>query len=269
MDTAKIAKMFSLEGKVALVTGGGRGIGRAVALGFADAGADIALASRKLPELEKVAEEIKAKHRKAFPIAAHVAKKDELKNLVDKVVAEFGHIDILMNNAGTNPAVSPLIDAEDFLWETDMNVNLRSIFWLGQMVAKVMVKQGKGGSIINTASVGGLRPSNLQIYGISKAGVIMLTQSMAREWGQYNIRANAIAPGTIKTRLSEMLWRSPAAGEAAINRTPLHRLGEPEDLVGACLYLASDAASFVTGITVIVDGGAMVGPPPQPKGPAE
>jgi len=255
---------ISLEGKVALVTGGSRGIGRASALAFADAGATVVVASRKLPDLEGVAEEIKAKGVKGLAVASHVAKVEESKNLVEKVKAEFGRIDILFNNAGTNPYYGPLMDAEEWAWDATMNVNLKGQFFLGQLVARVMKEQGSGGSIINTASVGGLRASELAIYGVTKAALIMLTQVMAKEWGQYGIRVNAIAPGVIKTRLSEQLWKEPEVGEAARKRMPLLRLGEPEDVAGVVLFLASDASSYVTGETISIDGGSMVGPPSFP-----
>lgn len=246
---------FSLEGKVALVTGGSRGIGRASALAFAEAGADVVVSSRKLPDLETVAEEIKATGRKGLAIASHVAKIEDSQNLVEKVLAEFGRIDILMNNAGTNPYYGPIIDAEEWAWDITMNVNLKGQFLLSQMVARVMREHG-GGSIVNTASVGGLRPGGQQgIYSVTKAALIMLTRVMAMEWGQYNIRVNAIAPGVIKTRLSEALWKDPAVGEAATRRTALHRLGEVEDVASAVLYLASDAASYITGETIVIDGG--------------
>jgi len=246
---------FSLEGKVALVAGGSRGIGRACALAFAENGADVVVSSRKLPDLEVVAEEIRARGRKGMAVAAHIAKVEESTNLVEKVKAEFGRIDILVNNAGTNPYSGLLIDAEEWAWDVTMNVNLKGPFLLSQLVARVMREQG-GGSIINTASVGGFRPGGQQgIYSVTKAALIMLTRVMAREWGQYNIRVNAIAPGVIKTRLSEALWKEPAVGEAASRRTALGRLGEVEDVAGAVLYLASDASSYVTGETIIIDGG--------------
>ena len=248
---------FSLEGKVALVAGGSRGIGRSSALAFAEAGADVVVSSRKLPDLEVVAEEIRATGRKGLAVASHIAKTEELKSLVDQVMAEFGRIDILLNNAGTNPYYGPIIDAEERAWDTTMNVNLKGIFLLSQMVAKIMHDQG-GGSIINTASAGGLRPGNNQgIYSVTKAALIMLTKVMAKEWGQFGIRANAIAPGVIKTRLSEALWKEPALGEAAAKRTAVGRLGEPEDVAGVVLFFASDASSYVTGETVIIDGGVL------------
>jgi len=259
MDFSRI----SLGGKVALITGGSRGIGRASALAFADAGADVVVASRKLADLEKVAEEIRAKGRKSLAVASHVAKIEDSKSLVEKVKAEFGRIDILMNNAGTNPYYGPLMDAEEWAWDTTMNVNLKGQFFLSQLVARIMREHG-GGNIINTSSVGGIQASGLAIYSVSKAALIMLTECMAKEWGQYNIRVNAIAPGVIKTRLSEQLWKEPEAGKAAVNSCALLRLGEPEDVASVVLFLASDASSYVTGETIVIDGGALVGPPSFP-----
>lgn len=259
MDFSRI----SLDGKVALITGGSRGIGRASALAFADAGADVVVASRKVADLEKVAEEIRAKGRKSLAVASHVAKIEDSKSLVEKVKAEFGRIDILMNNAGTNPYYGPLMDAEEWAWDTTMNVNLKGQFFLSQLVARIMREHG-GGNIINTSSVGGIQASDLAIYSVSKAALIMLTECMAKEWGQYNIRVNAIAPGVIKTRLSEQLWKEPEVGKAAVNSCALLRLGEPEDVATVVLFLASDASSYVTGETIVIDGGALVGPPSFP-----
>jgi dehydrogenase/reductase SDR family protein 4 len=252
---------FSLEGKVALVTGASRGIGRAIALAFADAGADVAISSRKLPDLEAVAEELKVKGRKSMALASHIAKIDDSKTLVAKVKSEWGRIDILVNNAGTNPYYGPLLDAEEWAWDVTMNVNLKGPFLLSQLVAKVMQEQG-GGSIINIASIAGIIPSELNIYSVTKAGLIMLTRVMAKEWGQYKIRVNAIAPGVVKTRLSEALWKEPAKGEEAARSKALGYVGLPDDIAGAALFLASDASSYLTGETIIVDGGESVGPAP-------
>jgi NAD(P)-dependent dehydrogenase (short-subunit alcohol dehydrogenase family) len=248
---------FSLEGKVALVAGGSRGIGKASALAFAEAGADVVVSSRKLPDLEIVADEIKSRGRKGLAIASHIGKIEESQSLVDKVMAEFGRIDILFNNPGTNPFWGPVIDAEEWAWDITMNVNLKGIFFLSQLVARVMREKG-GGSIINTSSAGGFRPGGNQgIYSITKAALIMLTKVMASEWGQFGIRANAVAPGVIKTRLSEALWKDPAVGEVAASRTALGRLGESEDVAAVVQFLASDAASYVTGETIIIDGGVL------------
>ncbi|MFC1940138.1 SDR family NAD(P)-dependent oxidoreductase [Chloroflexota bacterium] len=251
---------FSLDGKVALVTGGSRGIGRAIALAFADAGADVVITGRNLPTLEEVVEEIKAKGGKGLAVASHVAKVEDSRSLVEKVKAELGRIDILVNNAGTNPYFGPLINAEEWAWDVTMNVNLKGPFILGQLVARMMREQG-GGAIVNTSSVAGLRPGALNIYSVTKAGLIMLTQIMAKEWGVYNIRVNAMAPGVIETRLSEALWKDPVKGEAAAKNTALGRIGVPDDVAGVALFLASDASRYVTGTTIAVDGGEIIGPP--------
>ena len=235
---------FSLEGKVALIAGGSRGIGRVIALTFAENGADVAISSRKLPDLEAVAEEVKATGRKCLAIASHIAKLEESQNLVEKVKADFGRIDILVNNAGTNPYMGPLIDAEEWAWDVTMNVNLKGPFLLSQLVARVMQEQG-GGNIINMASAAGINPSMLHIYSVTKAGLIMLTRVMAMEWAKFNIRVNAIAPGLIKTRFSEALWKGTPAEE---------NIAMPEDIAGAALYLASDASRYVNGQTIIIGG---------------
>jgi dehydrogenase/reductase SDR family protein 4 len=248
---------FSLKGKVALVTGGSRGIGRAIAIGLAGAGADIALASRKLPDLEEVAKEIKGTGRKSLAIAAHVGKIDEIKNLINKVKEEFGRIDILVNNAATNPTMDQAIDVDERAWDSIMNLNLKGLFFLSQVVARVMREKG-GGKIINVASVAGITPDVLPIYSISKAGVIMATKVMAQQWAQYNIRVNAIAPGLTKTRFSEALWGNQDILQGALLGTPLRRVAEPDEMVGAVIFLASDASSYVTGQTVAVDGGATI-----------
>jgi dehydrogenase/reductase SDR family protein 4 len=252
---------FSLEGRTALVTGASRGIGRAIALALADAGADVAISSRKLPDLEAVAEEIQKKGRKSLAIGSHIAKVDESRSLVEKISGEWGKIDILVNNAGTNPYNGPLLDAEEWAWDVTMNVNLKGPFLLSQLVARMM-KEHSGGSIINIASIMGMVPSEQGIYSVTKAGVIMLTKVLAKEWGQHKIRVNAIAPGVVKTRLSEALWKDPTKGEAAAKAKALGYIGVPEDIAGAALFLASDAARYVTGEVIIVDGGEMVGPPP-------
>ena len=251
---------FSLEGKVALITGGSRGIGRATALGFARAGADVVVTSRKLPDLEKVAEEIRGLGRKSLAVAAHVGKMDDINALVTKVREDFGRIDILVNNAGTSPAMMPVLDAEERLWDAVMNLNLKGLFFLSQAVARVMKEHG-GGKVINVASVDGLKPepSPNGIYAISKAGVIMATKVMALEWAQYNIRVNCIAPGNIRTRLGDSRFVVlPEYEEELVKRTPIGRIAEPDEIVGAMIYLASAASSFVTGETIVVDGGAII-----------
>jgi NAD(P)-dependent dehydrogenase (short-subunit alcohol dehydrogenase family) len=248
---------FSLNGKVALITGASRGIGQAAAIGMAQAGADIAIASRKLPDLEKVAEEVRKTGKKCLPVAAHVARMEEINNLVSRVQEEFGRIDILVNNAATNPTMAQALDVDERGWDAIMNLNLKGLFFLSQAVARVMKEKG-GGKIINVASIAGISPDLLPVYSISKAGVIMATKVMAQQWAPYHIRANAVAPGLTKTRFSEALWNNPDILNIAMSRTPMARVAEPEEMVGAIIYLASEASSYVTGQVIAVDGGTTI-----------
>jgi len=247
----------SLKNKVVLITGASRGIGQAAALGLAQAGADLAIASRKLPDLEKAAAEIKKTGRKCVPIAAHTGKIEEINTLVKRVVEEFGRIDVLVNNAATNPTMASALDIDDRAWDSIMNLNLKGLFFLSQAVARVMKEKG-GGNIINVASIAGITPDILPVYSISKAGVIMATKVMAQQWAQYNIRVNAIAPGLTKTRFSEALWKNDDILKIAMSRTPMARPAEPEEMVGAIIYLASDASSYVTGQVIAIDGGVTI-----------
>jgi NAD(P)-dependent dehydrogenase (short-subunit alcohol dehydrogenase family) len=248
---------FSLKGKVALITGASRGIGQAVAIGLAQAGADIAIASRKLPDLEKVAEQVRKTGRKCLPVAAHVARVEEINNLVGQVMAEYGKIDILVNNAATNPTMASAMDVDERAWDAIMNLNLRGLFFLSQAVARLMKEKG-GGKIINISSIAGISPDLLPVYSISKAGVIMATKVMAQQWAQYNIRVNAVAPGLTKTRFSEALWKNPDILKLAMGKTPMARVADPEEMVGAILYLAADASSYVTGQVIAIDGGTTI-----------
>ena len=254
---------FSLEGQVALVTGGSRGIGEATAVGLAKAGADVAVTSRKLPDLERVADEVRKLGRRALAVETHMGRMDQLQPLVDRVVAEFGKIDILVNNAGTN-FFMPAIDMTESGWDVVMNLDLKGLFFLSQAAARVMKEHG-GGKIINVASVSGLR---VQVptghYSIAKAGVIMATKVMALEWAEYNIRVNCIAPGAIETRLYGAIYtllpedEAKVQKEAAAKRIPMSRIGEPREIADAMIYLASDASSYVTGQTIAVDGGSLL-----------
>ena len=248
---------FSSKDKVALITGASRGIGQAAAIGLAQAGADVVIASRKLPDLEKVAEEIRKTGRKCLPVAAHVGKMEEISNLIKKVLEEFGKVDILVNNAATNPTMASAIEVDERAWDSIMNLNLKGLFFLSQAVARVMKEKG-GGKIINVASIGGITPDLLPVYCISKAAVIMATKVMAQQWAPYNIRVNAIAPGLTKTRFSEALWKNPDILKMAMSKTPMARPADPEEMVGAIIYLASDASSYVTGQVIAIDGGATI-----------
>jgi NAD(P)-dependent dehydrogenase (short-subunit alcohol dehydrogenase family) len=248
---------FSLDGKVALITGGSRGIGKATALGFARAGADVAIASRTLPDLEIVADEIRSLGRKALPVAAHVGKLEQIKNLVQTVHKEFGRIDILVNDAGTSPALSGMLDIEERLWDSIVNLNLKGLVFLSQAVARIMKEHG--GTIINVASVDGyMHEPNIGVYSISKAAVVQATKIMAEEWAKYNIRVNAIAPGHIHTRLGDSIFEAmPDYKKVFLERVPMRRIGDPDEIVGAMIYLASDASGYVTGTTIVVDGGTL------------
>ena len=247
---------LSLENKVALVTGGSRGIGRAIALAFADAGADVIVSSRKLPDLEKVAEEIRGSGRRALAVAAHNAKMEELTNLVAKVKEEFARIDILVNNAATNPVMASVLEMEEAPFDLIMNVNIKGYYFLSQAAARMMVEQG-GGVIINISSVGGISPDKgLGPYCISKAAIIMMTKHMALELGEHNIRVNAIAPGVVQTRFSQALWSNEELMAQELSKMPLKRIAQPEEIARTALYLASDASGFMTGHTVVLDGGA-------------
>jgi len=246
---------FQLQGKVALVTGGSRGIGKDIALCLAEAGADIILASRKLPDLQAAAQEISQMGRKTLVVPTNIRHLSEIDNLVKKSLEEFGRIDILVNNAATNPVFGSVFNIDEKAWEVTIGLNLKSYFFMSQAVGKIMRDKGSG-NIINISSVGGVRPSiGMGVYSMSKAGVIMLTQVLAQEWGQYNIRVNAIAPGTIRTKFSEALWQNPVALKEREDNAALGRIGEPEEIADAALFLASEASSYMTGQTLVIDGG--------------
>jgi len=254
---------FSLEGKVALVTGGSRGIGEATALGFAKAGADVAVASRKLPDLERVAKAVSDLGRRSLAVEVHVGRMDQLNNLVERVVDEFGTIDILVNNAGTSIA-APALDIEERAWDAVMNLNLKGVFFLSQAAARVMKENG-GGRIINVSSINGYKPAAATfVYAISKAGVVMATKCMAMQWAQHNIRVNAIAPGYIETRLLNATWYDLTGDELKVQKEemarsiPVGRIGDPREIADTMIYLASDASSYVTGQTFLVDGGLLI-----------
>jgi len=249
---------FALEGKVALVTGASRGIGRAIALRLARAGARVAVSSRKLENVQAVADEIEAAGGEALAVQAHVGRPDDVTALAAHTVETFGRIDVAVNNAATNPHFGPALTADEGQWAKILDTNLTGAFRVCRAVMPHMEKQG-GGKIINLASIAGLRPSpGMGVYSVSKAGVIMLTQVLALELGQANIQVNAIAPGVIKTRFSRVLWDTPHIAGPMLGRLPLSRFGEPEDVAGLALYLACPASDYVTGAVFLVDGGMSV-----------
>lgn len=249
---------YELTDRVVIITGSSRGIGRAMALAFAEAGARVVVASRKQEGIDAVAAEIESRGGTVLAIPAHVGDEEAVADMVEQTVEAYGGVDIAINNAATNPHFGPILTATAALWDKIMEVNLRGAFFLSQQVAPIMEERG-GGVIINVVSTAGFRPSlGLGIYSISKAGLIMMTKVLAMELGPSNIRVNAIAPGVIKTRFSRALWESDAIAQAVRDATPLGRLGEPGDVVGAALFLASPLSDFVNGDVLVIDGGMRI-----------
>jgi len=250
--------VFDLSGKTALVTGASRGIGRAIALALAAAGAQVAITSRKPAGLFETADEIQASGGRALAINAHNGNREQIASLVDQIVSQFGTIDILVNNAATNPHFGPLLEAEDSMWAKTIEVNVMGNVWLCQRIVPLMRASG-GGKVINVASVNGLRPGRWQgVYSATKAAVINLTQTLAVELAPDNIQVNAIAPGLVETKFASAIWENDVLRDAVVGRTPANRIGQPEDIAGIAVYLASQASAFTTGQTFIVDGGLSV-----------
>lgn len=249
-----ILDQFKLNGDVALITGGGRGLGRGMALGLAEAGADIILAGRNMENLEQVCREAESLGRKTLAVKTDVGSSEDLERLVKQAVGEFGKIDILLNNSGiTHRAPANEFPMEE--WDRVMNVNLRAVFLLCKLVGNCMIEQG-GGRIVNIASLASeIGLSLIPPYVASKSGVSGLTRALAVEWAEHNIRVNAIGPGYFKTDLTEGLENHPDRGPKIKLRIPMKRWGLPEDLQGAVVFLASEASSYITGQTIYVDGG--------------
>jgi dehydrogenase/reductase SDR family member 4 len=250
---------FGLEGKVAIVTGGSRGIGRSIALGLAEAGADVAIAARKPEALAEAAAAVRALGRRAFPVPTNVRRIEDLRHLVDTTRRELGRVDVLVNNAGTNPVFGPVQQMDERAWDMIMNTNVKSMFFLSVLAREAMLEHGEGGSIVNVSSIGGVVASDvIGGYSVSKAAVIMLTQVLAKQWGRDGIRVNCIAPGLIRTEFSRALWENEGIAKEAVETAALHRIGEPDEMAGAVVYFASRAASFTTGQTLVIDGGRVL-----------
>jgi NAD(P)-dependent dehydrogenase (short-subunit alcohol dehydrogenase family) len=253
---------IGLDGKVAIVTGGSRGIGEAIARTFVARGARVVIASRKLDGVAAVATSIANEHGsdRVRPIAAHTGKEDECVRLVEQTIAAFGRVDVLVNNAGTNPYFGPFLNADQGAWDKTFDVNLKGYFWCAREVARHLAGRSATGSIINIASIAGLVASPMQgIYSMTKAAVISMTKTLALELGPSNIRVNAIAPGFVDTRLASAILKNDELVKSVVGRTPLRRYGTPDEIAGGALYLASDAASFLTGHTLVIDGGLTLG----------
>jgi NAD(P)-dependent dehydrogenase (short-subunit alcohol dehydrogenase family) len=249
---------FDLNGKVALITGSTKGIGRAIAEYLAEAGAKVVISSRKPDKCDEVAAAIQAAGGEAIGVACNISYKEQLQTLVDRTIKEWGRIDILVCNAAVNPHYGPLAEISDDAYDKIMNTNVRSNLWLCNMVLPQMAER-KDGAVIIVSSIGGLKGSEkLGAYGLSKAADMQLVRNLAVEWGPANIRANCIAPGIVRTDFARALWEDPQVNARAVATYPIGRLGEPEDIAGAALLLASKAGSFITGQTLVVDGGTTI-----------
>jgi NAD(P)-dependent dehydrogenase (short-subunit alcohol dehydrogenase family) len=251
--------LIELKDKVAIVSGASRGIGEAIALAFADAGASVVVSSRKLEGVEAVAAKIKERGQTALALAAHVGRPEECKSLIGQTVERFGKVDVLVNCAGTNPYFGPMINIDGGAYDKTFEVNLRGAVEATRAFAQHVIGRNGKGSVVNIASVAGIRAAPMQgVYGMTKAAMISMTMSLAVELGPSGIRINAIAPGLIETKLAAALTSSPELVSRITSSTALGRIGQPGELAGAALFLASDAASYVTGHTLVVDGGLTI-----------
>jgi NAD(P)-dependent dehydrogenase (short-subunit alcohol dehydrogenase family) len=254
-------RLFDLSGKVAIVTGSSRGIGLAIAAAMAEHGARVAISSRKQDACDEVAHAINAQHKdeRAIAVAANISSKEDLQNLVDETRKAFGKIDVLVCNAASNPYYGPMAGISDDQFRKILDNNVIANHWLISMVAPEMLERGEG-SIIIVRSIGGLTSSTMiGAYNISKAADFQLARNLAAEFGPRGVRVNCIAPGLVKTDFARALWENPDTLKAVTRSTPLRRIGEPHEIAGAAVYLASPASTFMTGQAMIVDGGSTIG----------
>lgn len=257
-NNERIAHLFDLKGKVAIVTGASKGIGESIARGLAEFGANVVVSSRNQEAVDGVAESFRKEGLEAFGVACHVGEKGQLQRLVQVALDIYGGIDILVNNAATNPVFGPISEADEKLFDKIMEINLKAPFLLSNLVFPHMRERG-GGSIIHISSVEGLKPSpGLGIYSVSKAALAMLTQSQAKEWGAAGIRVNAICPGLIKTKFSAAIWQNEAILKNIVRNLPSGRIALPDEMAGLAVFLASPAASYCTGGIYSNDGGFMI-----------
>jgi len=248
---------FDLDGKIAIVTGASRGIGQSIAKGLAAHGATVFCTSRKIEDLNKVKDEIESEGGKAHAIACHIGKLDDIQNLFKAVEERYGRLDILVNNAATNPYFGDVLHATADAWDKTIDVNFKGYFFMSQYAANLMIKN-KGGSIVNVASINGIRPAPFQgIYSMTKAGVIAMTKSFAKELAPFNVRVNAILPGLTDTKFSSVMTQNEEILKLILPTIPMKRVANPDEMVGAVVYLVSDAASYTTGATIVIDGGAL------------
>ncbi|HOE20764.1 MAG TPA: SDR family oxidoreductase [Spirochaetota bacterium] len=248
---------FDLDNKIAIVTGASRGIGQSIAKGLAAHGATVFCTSRKIEDLNKVKDEIESEGGKAHAIACHIGKLDDIQNLFKAVEERYGRLDILVNNAATNPYFGDVLHATADAWDKTIDVNFKGYFFMSQYAANLMIKN-KGGSIVNVASINGIRPAPFQgIYSMTKAGVIAMTKSFAKELAPFNVRVNAILPGLTDTKFSSVMTQNEEILKLILPTIPMKRVANPDEMVGAVVYLVSDAASYTTGATIVIDGGAL------------
>jgi dehydrogenase/reductase SDR family protein 4 len=257
------SNLFSLKGKVALVTGSTRGIGRSIAEELGRAGAKVSLSSRKSEACEQARAELAAEGLEVIAQPCNVSRKEDLQALVDATRAKWGGIDIVVSNAASNPHFGPLTGIPDEVFDKILTNNVKSVLWLAGMTLEEMAQRakrtGKAGSFIVVGSIGGLIANTvIGAYGISKAADHHLVRNLAAEWGPRNVRVNAIAPGLVKTDFARALWEDPKRAAERIEATPLRRLGEPRDIGGIAVFLASDAAAFITGQCIVADGGVTI-----------
>jgi NAD(P)-dependent dehydrogenase (short-subunit alcohol dehydrogenase family) len=249
---------FSLAGKTALVTGSSRGIGKAIAVAYARAGARVVVSSRKLDACNALVDQLKTEGLQAMAVACNISSKEQIAALVEQTEAAYGSVDVLVCNAAVNPYYGPMSEIPDDAFTKVLQVNIVSNMWLVNRVAPGMAKKG-GGSIVIISSIAGLTGSRvLGAYAVSKAADMQLARNLALEWGKQGIRTNCIAPGLVRTDFAKALWDNPATLKAALASSPLNAIGEPEDIAGAALLLGSNAGRFITGTTIVIDGGATV-----------
>jgi NAD(P)-dependent dehydrogenase (short-subunit alcohol dehydrogenase family) len=253
-----VGTLFDLKGRTALITGSSRGIGRAIAERMAEAGARVVVSSRKEDACLAVVEAIRKAGGEAIAIPCNISAKEELAQLVARTREAFGRIDILVCNAAVNPHHGPTQEIPDSAFQKVLDCNIRSNHWLCQMVIPEMAERGDG-AVIVVSSIGGLKGSAaLGTYGLSKAADMALVRNLAVEWGPRNVRVNCIAPGLVRTDFARALWENPETYDLTVRRYPLRRIGEPDEIAGTAIFLASRAGSFITGQTIVVDGGATI-----------